>query len=78
MAFRDILGQEHALALLQKALGSTRRGHAYLLYGPNGVGKRLTALQFAKALACRAAASGAIALTSGGRAHRAIAMATTR
>ena len=57
MAFRDILGQEHALALLQTALGSTRLGHAYLLYGPSGVGKRLTALQFAKALACRTAAA---------------------
>lgn len=57
MAFRDILGQEHAILLLQKALVSTRLGHAYLLYGPSGVGKRLTALQFAKALACRAAAA---------------------
>ena len=55
MAFRDVLGQEHALLLLQKALVSTRLGHAYLLYGPSGVGKRLTALQFAKALACRVA-----------------------
>lgn len=57
MAFRDILGQEHALLLLQKALVSTRLGHAYLLYGPHGVGKRLTALQFVKALACRVAAA---------------------
>ena len=57
MAFRDILGQEHALLLLQKALVSTRLGHAYLLYGPNGVGKRLTALQFAKALACQVASA---------------------
>jgi len=53
VAFRDILGQEHALSLLQKALVSTRLGQAYLLYGPNGVGKRLTAWQFAKALACQ-------------------------
>src|SRR5215472_8383773 len=57
VAFRDILGQERALSLLQKALVSTRLGHAYLLYGPNGVGKRLAALQFAKALACRAAST---------------------
>lgn len=57
MTFRDILGQEHALLLLQKALISTRIGHAYLLYGPSGVGKRLTALQFAKALACRVASA---------------------
>lgn len=52
MAFRDILGQEYALLLLQKALASTRLGHAYLFYGPSGVGKRLTAWQFAKALSC--------------------------
>ena len=55
MAFHTILGQEHALSLLQKALVSTRLGHAYLFYGPSGVGKRLTALQFAKALSCHGA-----------------------
>jgi len=55
VAFCDVLGQEHALLLLQKALVSTRLGHAYLLYGPSGVGKRLTALQFTKALSCRVA-----------------------
>lgn len=57
MAFNAILGQEHALALLQKALVSTRLGHAYLFYGPSGVGKKLTAVQFAKALACQDAAA---------------------
>lgn len=57
VAFRDILGQEHAVLLLQKALVSSRIGHAYLLYGPHGVGKRLTAVQFAKALACRVASA---------------------
>lgn len=57
MAFRDILGQEHAVLLLQKALVSARLGQAYLLYGPHGVGKRLTALQFAKTLACRVASA---------------------
>ena len=55
MAFGAIFGQEHALALLQKALVNARLGHAYLFYGPNGVGKKLTALQFAKALACQSA-----------------------
>jgi DNA polymerase-3 subunit delta' len=57
LAFHTILGQEHALLLLQKALMSTRLGHAYLFYGPSGVGKRLTALQFAKALTCHATAA---------------------
>ena len=53
MAFGAILGQEHALSLLQKALVSARIGHAYLFYGPRGVGKKITALQFAKALVCQ-------------------------
>src|SRR5438093_7528779 len=53
VAFHTILGQEHALALLQKALVSARLGHAYLFYGPRGIGKKLTALQFAKALVCQ-------------------------
>jgi DNA polymerase-3 subunit delta' len=53
VAFSAILGQEHALSLLQKALVSARLGHAYLFYGPSGVGKKLTALQFAKALVCQ-------------------------
>ena len=55
MAFGAILGQEHALSLLQKALVSARLGHAYLFYGPSGVGKKLTAWQFAKVLACQGA-----------------------
>jgi DNA polymerase III subunit delta' len=55
VAFGTILGQEYALALLQKALVSARLGHAYLFYGPSGVGKKLTALQFAKALVCQGA-----------------------
>ena len=53
MAFGAILGQEHALSLLQKALVSARLGHAYLFYGPSGVGKKLTAWQFTKALVCQ-------------------------
>jgi DNA polymerase-3 subunit delta' len=52
VAFRDILGQERALLVLQKALSGARLAHAYLFYGPSGVGKKLTALQFTKALYC--------------------------
>jgi DNA polymerase-3 subunit delta' len=55
VAFDAILGQGHALSLLQKALVSARLGHAYLFYGPSGVGKKLTALQFAKVLVCQGA-----------------------
>ena len=52
VAWQDICGQEHAVLLLQKALLSKRLAHAYLFYGPEGIGKKLTALQFAKSLAC--------------------------
>ena len=52
MAFRTIVGQERAIRFLQQALESTRLAHAYLFYGPNGTGKKLTALQFTKALYC--------------------------
>jgi len=55
VAFHTILGQEQAIALLRSSLTNTRLGHAYLFHGPSGVGKRLTALQFAKAIACRTA-----------------------
>ncbi len=51
MGFRNILGQEKAIALLKSVL---KRGHiaSYLFTGPDGVGKRTTALTFAKALNC--------------------------
>lgn len=52
VAFRDIIGQEHALLMLQKALQGSRLAHAYLFHGPSGVGKKLTALQFTKAVYC--------------------------
>ena len=55
VAFRDIIGQHQAVDLLQKVLASTRLAQAYLFYGPSGVGKKLAALQFAKALYCPAA-----------------------
>ena len=59
MSFEGILGQERAVAQLRKALQSDRLAHAYLFYGPNGTGKKLAALQFAKALYCTAAATDA-------------------
>lgn len=52
MAFGDIIGQERALRVLRKALASDRLAHAYLFYGPPGVGKKHTAWQFIKALYC--------------------------
>ncbi|GIX47728.1 MAG: DNA polymerase III subunit delta' [Candidatus Tectimicrobiota bacterium] len=54
MGFAHIEGQARAVQLLRRALASGRVAHAYLFYGPSGVGKRLTALQFLKALYCQA------------------------
>ena len=49
-AFAGIRGQEHAVALLRQAVAAGRVAHAYAFVGPAGVGRKLTALCFAKAL----------------------------
>ncbi len=58
MAFSVILGQTKALTLLSRALGSGRLAHAYLLAGPDGVGKTTVALDLAAVLLCRHPLSG--------------------
>jgi DNA polymerase III subunit delta' len=52
MAFRDIVNQDHAVLLLRSAVRAGRVGHAYLLVGPVGVGRRTLALAFAQLLNC--------------------------
>jgi DNA polymerase-3 subunit delta' len=47
-----IRGQDAAVALLQRALATDRVAHAYAFVGPPGVGRRLTALAFARACLC--------------------------
>jgi DNA polymerase-3 subunit delta' len=47
-----IVGQERAVARLRRALRSGRPHHAYLFDGPEGVGKRTTALALAQAWSC--------------------------
>lgn len=59
MALHDVLGQEHALRLLRNALEHSRLAHAYLFAGSPGVGKHLTARQFAKAVSCPVTATDA-------------------
>jgi len=47
-----LLGQPHAVELLQRALGSERVAHAYAFVGPPGSGRTTAALAFAAALVC--------------------------
>jgi len=52
VAFSRILGQEQAVRIFSSVLRAGRLAHAYLLLGPPGVGKRLTADELAKAAMC--------------------------
>ncbi len=52
MSWEEIVGQPVAIRQLQKALKRNRVNHAYLFYGPEGVGKGTTARSFAQALNC--------------------------
>jgi DNA polymerase III subunit delta' len=53
MPFDQIRGQENATRILRNSLLHGHLAHAYLLVGPEGVGKRLTALTLAKAMNCQ-------------------------
>ncbi len=53
--FRQILGQDHAVQLLNKAVLNDRVAQGYLFHGTDGVGKYTTALYFAMALNCLSA-----------------------
>lgn len=52
MANWDMIGQEWAVEMLQQHIQSNQVRHAYLLCGPQGVGRRTLALRFAQALNC--------------------------
>ena len=56
MSFRDIKGQDRAVTFLKSSIENNRLSHAYIFLGPSGIGKALTALNFAKALNCQSAA----------------------
>ncbi len=53
MSFSNILAQQTAVWLFKKALQEEKLAHAYLLTGPDGVGKRTLAKETAKGLNCR-------------------------
>lgn len=50
----DMVGHEHAIHTLQRALASQRVRHAYLFTGPEHIGKTLLARRFAQTLLCTA------------------------
>jgi DNA polymerase-3 subunit delta' len=52
MAWSSILDQERVVGTLRRALEQERVAHAYLLHGPDGVGKRAVAHEMARALQC--------------------------
>ena len=52
MSFKDVVGQESAIVFLKAAFRSGRIAHAYVFVGPEGIGKRKAALNFAKLLLC--------------------------
>lgn len=54
MQFNEILGQEQALHILLQAITHQQVAHAYLFTGPEGVGKKKTALALAQYLNCTA------------------------
>jgi DNA polymerase-3 subunit delta' len=52
MSFSTLYGQEGPVAVLRNAIEKGRVSHALLFYGADGIGKRTTALVFAKTLNC--------------------------
>jgi DNA polymerase-3 subunit delta' len=53
ITLRQVVGHDASIASLQRAIAAGRLHHALLFHGPEGVGKRTTALATAAALLCR-------------------------
>ena len=52
MSWNSIIGQSRAQEILRRSIEQGRIAHAYLLWGPRGVGKDALAIEFAKTLLC--------------------------
>jgi DNA polymerase-3 subunit delta' len=48
-----IIGHQKIISFLNKSIGNRKLAHAYLFFGPEQIGKRLVALEFAKSLQCQ-------------------------
>ncbi len=57
MSIFEVRHQPRAQRILQRALTSDRLPHAYIFHGPEGVGKRTLAREFARMLLCGSPAS---------------------
>ena len=58
MGFPQIIGHEPQKEFLQNSVRKNRVSHAYLFSGPEGVGKKLVAVGFAKLINCSEGAAG--------------------
>ncbi len=52
MSLKDIIGHERAIHILRGTLNRSRISSAYLFAGESGIGKKFTAVNFAKTLNC--------------------------
>lgn len=50
--FSEVIGQDHIVKILKNALRLKKTTHAYLFYGPRGVGKTTVARLLAKSINC--------------------------
>jgi DNA polymerase-3 subunit delta' len=57
MALKDVIGQDRPIDILKGCIRKERIPHALIFTGDEGIGKRLTAMNFAKALNCGGADS---------------------
>lgn len=64
MALKDIIGQEKAVHILHVFIQKKRIPHALIFAGDEGIGKKLTAFNFAKALNCHRVTSHESGITS--------------
>ncbi|MBC8283260.1 MAG: DNA polymerase III subunit delta' [Nitrospinae bacterium] len=58
MSFNRIFGQEQPKKIIKNALQNSSVAHAYLFYGQESIGKKLIAIELAKALNCTSLAEG--------------------